>query len=324
MGFFDVTNTFTGGTQAVAGEVNENFDEVNNATVLLSLFKPIAGTSQFVVDFNMSAGSFTLTRGAIYFYSSFTMTGGTINTDGIAANNGLPIIIVVDGDVNISGGTFNLVAKGHAAGGAGSFDQNGGDGIGTDLSGIGATAKCLGGGKGLKGQSGGPHGTGGAGGAFVAFPAAIQPDELKYAFNVFSGGGGGGGGGAYFGSGQSGGNGGAGGGALIFIVSGNFSFTAGTINCSGVNGVSALNEGGGGGGGGAGDVLVFHVGTYTGGGTYTQTGGSGASGGTPTHTWGGGGGGGGGGSANNATAGDTGNPFDGGDGADGNAVTVQL
>lgn len=323
MGLFDITNTFTGGTKAKASEVNTNFSEVSNASKVLAALRSVIADrpDQFNYAYNQSSGTVTLTRGRRYSFRSFTLSGtATLTVDTDPANDGLPLIIVVENDVSITNGTIDLSGKGKPGGTGGISNNNGSLGNGTDLTAQGGTAKSDGGVGGAKGTGGG--GSGGAAGAYTAFPGVELPDEILVALNAFAGSGGGGGGGGDIGASQSGGNGGDGGACLILIAGGNVTFSGGTIDLSGDNGQNASaqpdDSGGGGGGGGAGDLVILHDGTFTGGGTTILTGGTGGAGDAGASTAGGGGGG-GAGSQDDATAGAAGAGGTGGNGGNGAA-----
>ena len=249
----------------------------------------------FSVDFALSAGTVSLTRGKRYCFKSFTLNGGTLDIIGSAtgANAGKPVVIIVRDDVNITSGTINFKGKGHRQGNGAlsATTAGGGNGGGIDVSAY-ATAKNTGGAGGDGDNAGGGSGGGGAGSAdnqtagagggtagdHIAFIAGSEPDDLAHVLNIFCGAGGGGGG-----TGNAvadGGNGGAGGCSIIIVCLGDLTFSGGTIDVSGNDGSAGSGEGGPGGGGGGGDIVLMHKGTLTTGGTTDVTGGSGGVGGS--------------------------------------------
>jgi len=256
---------------------------------------PNGATGPYLVDFSMSSGTATLTRGVPHIFESFTMSGGTLTTDSDSANDGKPLIIIVGGNVSLTGGTIDLDGKGFAGGTITNTTADTYTGDGVDLSSF-ATSKTTGGGNGGRANDIGGGGGGGAGanaagsngtdatggggnggtaGTFVAWPAGEQPDDLAHAFNAFCGAGGGIGGGGNNGTPDA--PGGNGGGALILVASGDLNFGASaTITADGANGTAAGDtDGGGGGGGGGGTVVLLCDGTLTNSGTITHTAGSG-------------------------------------------------
>jgi len=249
-------NVFQPGVQKTGGDVLTD-DDVND----LSSFG------------DGSDGSYTsgdnLDPGKVYNFTDFTLNQGD-NLQSTASNSGEPIIIKVQGDVDISG-TIDLKGQGYSAGSG--FTRFGvafgtpGDNSDNDNSNSGGRKypeEFLFSHQNLMVLSG----TGGASGRTASDNAA-------------AGGGGGASYGADGGSSNAGakntnttGSGGAGGGSMIILAGGNLDFS-GTIDIRGDDGQDA---GGAGGGGGGGMFWGLYNGALTDNGTKLSSGGSGGNG----------------------------------------------
>lgn len=245
-----------------------------------------------------SDGSYTsgdnLTPGKVYNFTDFVLNSGD-TLSSTASNSGEPIIIKVQGNVEING-TINLENQGYPPGRGLTNNNQGGRGAQV-MVGIG--------GPGQNGyrefvDGGFDSGTGGNGG--TEFPPEIFMNGVTQPLAASGSGGGGGkvfssdsgeragaggGGASYAANGQSGGResdtngrfgtggGGQGGGSIVFIANGDLSFT-GTINIQGQDGGSANGAGGGGGAGGM--FYGLYTGSLTDTGTKLVAGGNGGSG----------------------------------------------
>lgn len=284
------------------------------------------------------ADSGNLTQGTVYQYSTFSLTNG--NTLTTASTSGKPIIIYVQGDCTIAG-TIDLDGKGYDAGTGGAqggSDTNGDPGTaGEDYQRNGSYGTAASGGTG--GQLGATAAGGGKSTTSLTAWQIFDADYNQIHIDSGTGGAGGGGGrsGSSPGSDGAGGNGGAGGGSIIFVVGGDFTFSAtGVITLDGVNGsdggdaTGSTGSGGGGGGGAGGNLWIMYRGTLTNSGTITTTSGSGGTGGDANGAGYGAGGGGGGGSnvtqdgSNGALGNYGGGANTGGNGGAGRAGTSSL
>lgn len=243
-----------------------------------------------------SDGSYTsgnnLTPGKVYNFTDFVLNSGD-TLSSTASNSGEPIIIKVQGDVDISG-SIALKGQGFTSNNGLTTQSVGGRGSqvvpGIGSSGQAAYKELVDGG--FENSAGGHGGT--------EFPEEIFMKGVTQPLAASGSGGGngniindgngdeeaaGGGGGASYGANGGGGqsnqgvsnfnegSGGDGGGSIVFIVAGDLSFT-GEIDIRGNSGGGG-NAGGGGGGGGM--FYGLYTGALTDTGTKQVVGGSGGS-----------------------------------------------
>lgn len=245
-----------------------------------------------------SDGSYTsgdnLTPGKVYNFTDFVLNSGD-TLSSTASNSGEPIIIKVQGNVEING-TIDLENQGYPAGRGLTNNNQGGEGAQV-MVGIGSPGQ-----NGYREKVDGGFTSGNGGSAGTEFPPEIFMNGVTQPLAASGSGGGsgtvfssdtderagaGGGGASYAANGQSGGSnsdtggnfgtgsGGQGGGSIVFIAKGDLSFT-GTINIQGEDGGSANGAGGGGGAGGM--CYGLYAGSLTDTGTKLVAGGSGGSG----------------------------------------------
>lgn len=283
-------NIMSPGNLVLQGQ-NSSPEDLNNASIY--------GDGS---DGSYNSGN-NLEPGKVYNFTDFTLNSGDTLTS--TTNSNEPMVILVQGDVDISG-TIDLKAK-----------SNGG----ILSSNIGIKSNGGNGGFGQEDNAG----SGGDGGGqypsdeyFVSHSNLLKVPPGTNGGNggdgSYNGGGGGGGGGAAYdangGNGQSGnsggdfstadddGIGGAGGDgsqSLILVCGGNLSIS-GTIDLRGEDGEDGIADryaaGGGGGGGGAGSAHILYKGTLTDNGTKLAAGGNGGNGPNPPDNSGDGGNGG--------------------------------
>lgn len=250
-----------------------------------------------------SDGSYTsgdnLTPGKVYNFTTFTLNSGDTLTSTTSSNE--PLVILVQGDVDISG-TIDLRGKSNGgilpySAGLKSDGQNGGATTSTDrgegkggrqfpkdeyFNAITGSLRVPAGSDGGKGGDAEADIGGGGGGGGAAFDANGNDGARGNTGDGFRGG-----------TQGPGGAGGAGGGALIIITNGNFNFD-GTIDIRGEDGEAGADVkdsgAGGGGGGGGGSAHIIYSGNLSNNGNTLIAGGNGGAGGQDTDNEGGDGG----------------------------------
>lgn len=255
----------------------------------------ITSTSQSVMPFGMPSppprgpvgtgsgstrtheGSVTISAsqnlGGTHFYSDFTCNSGVTIT---VPDGARQLVIIASRSITINC-TIDAVGAG----------APGGVGVASSAGGAGTSSTDQAAGNGGTGNSGGTTSGGGGGdvlvhGSLLSGSAQVSgtstpaiPGFMLSPWTAVGGAGGGAGGGGT----STGGNGGSGGGTIGLLAPTVTLGATAVLNTSGQNGnTTPGNNGGGGGGGGAGNIYI-HTRTYNNSGaTFTQNGGSGASG----------------------------------------------
>lgn len=293
--------SWSAGDKILASDLNSNFN-----------FAALGGKFGDESDGAFSQNSGTTTWNTlnkfIYQFTSFSLTGTAALTLG-ANLQGIPVFILVDGDLTITssanpavnanymGGAAGLGATSANPGGTGTespslteYQESTGAGAGGSYTGGsgGATRLAGGGGGGAGVGNNGVDGTAGAGPNIAAGGKAGRYNSASAILSrivrpLMGSGGGGGGYSTNFNPSltQAGANGGRGGGCIIFIVKGNVNVSS-IFQAGGEAGSNAGHSGnpdvyaGSGGGGGGGFFGIYYFGSLTANtATFTVMGGSG-------------------------------------------------
>ncbi len=293
--------TWSAGDKVLASDLNASL-------IFAALGGKFGDDSDGAVDLSSGALNLNTTGKNVYHYTDFSLTGTAQLT--IGSNlQGVPVFILVDGnltitssaspavDANYMGGNAGAGATSSNPGGTGTespslteYQASTGAGAGGSYTGGSTGATYLGGGGG-GGAGVGNSGSNGAAGSGPNIAAGGQGGRYNSASSILSRivreyMGSGGGGGGYTTSSHpavtaAGANGGKGGGGIVFIVKGNINIT-GALQAKGQNGSNAVvgggYYGGSGGGGGGGFIGIYYMGNVTANtSTFTVSGGSGGS-----------------------------------------------